>query len=482
MHKATSISPSIAVCRVLATALLLTLVAPDGATQTINGEEPALGSPESRITQAEIAGGSMSLVDIRSAGLKVFATQFRRADGLGDGPLVPGNTTDPGGRPTLQGNGTFLRVNGLDSQACLDCHSLLSADAVPVVSGVGGAGGINNSAIFKARAIDVADAAGNGFAGVDGRVINPPALFGTGAVQQLGKEMTARLQQLKEQALRRPGRRMALKTHGVDFGSVRADAAGNLDTTDVQGIDPDLVVRPFGRKGEFVTVRDFDLGALAFHMGMQPVEVVGSDIDADGDGIINEILIGEVSALEIFITTQERPIQRPQNREAAQGLLLFDRLGCAACHIPALATLSPYLTFSYPEVPTDPSRNIFFAVDLRSAPANLEGTDAGGVLVPLFSDLKRHDMGPGLAEDFHAATGRQNREFITAKLWGVADTAPYLHDGRAVTLNEAISMHGGEAQAARDAYMDLSVSRKNQVIEFLRTLRNPLSPNADVLN
>jgi CxxC motif-containing protein (DUF1111 family) len=100
----------------------------------------------------------------------------------------------------------------------------------------------------------------------------------------------------------------------------------------------------------------------------------------------------------------------------------------------------------------------------------------------MFSDLKRHDMGDELAEEFHGASPRQNREFITAKLWGVADTAPYLHDGRALTLNEAILLHGGEATAARDAYLGLDDRKKNQVLRFLRTLRNPVSPNADVLN
>lgn len=450
--------------------------------QSIIGEEPALGSVESRITQSEIEGGSISLLDIRLAGLKVFATQFRRADGFGDGPIVPRNTTSPGGRPTLQNNGTFLRVNGLDGQACLDCHDLISADVVPIVMGVGGAGGINNSPLFMPRAIDVADAAGNGFAAVDGRVINPLSLFGTGAVQQVAKEMTASLQELKERALRNPGRSVALRTHGVDFGTLRADARGNLDTADVEGIDEDLVVRPFGRKGEFTTVRDFDLDALAFHMGMQPVEVVGTGVDADGDGVVNEVLIGEVSALEIFITTQDSPKKLPENREARRGRRLFTQIGCADCHMPVIKTISPYLSYSFPEVPTDPSQNVFFSVDLRQPPINMTPDDDGGVLVPMFSDLKRHDMGPELAEDFFLATEQQNREFITAKLWGVADTAPYLHDGRALTLNEAIMLHGGEAQAARDAFGKLPNRRKNQVIEFLRTLRNPRSPNADVLN
>ena len=99
----------------------------------------------------------------------------------------------------------------------------------------------------------------------------------------------------------------------------------------------------------------------------------------------------------------------------------------------------------------------------------------------MFSDLKRHDMGADLAESLHGVSERRNREFITAKLWGVADTAPYLHDGRALTLNAAILMHGGEAQHVRDSYAALSVADRNAILSFLGTLRNPISPNADVL-
>src|SRR5262249_62084333 len=73
-------------------------------------------------------------------------------------------------------------------------------------------------------------------------------------------------------------------------------------------------------------------------------------------------------------------------------------------------------------------------------------------LVHLFSDLKRHDMGDGLATP--AAQGTiPARVFLTRPLWGLADTAPSLHDGRAPTIHDAIVLHGGEATAARDAYL-----------------------------
>lgn len=449
---------------------------PFATAQVVIGDEPALGPPELRVSQSDLDSGAMAIWQIRQAGFKMFTTRFRHADGFGDGP------TESGGRPTLQGNGTFLRVNGLDSQSCVACHDVVSTDAVPVITGVGGSAGIGNSAMFMTRAIDVADFSGNGFAAFDGRLINPLALFGAGGVQLVAKEMTQRLQELKQRALAKPGIPVRLRVKGVDFGRIVADAQGNVDTAEVEGVDADLVVRPFGRKGEFATVRQFDVGALMFHLGMQPVELVGEGVDADGDGVANEVTVGELSALEVFVTTQERPVQRPMDRAARAGARRFRHLGCAGCHTPGMATRSRYLSYSYPEVDTDPSRNVFLRVDLSQLPSGFQTTTGGGIRVPMFSDLKRHDMGPELAEDFFAATPQQNREFITAKLWGVADSAPYLHDGRALTLNEAILLHGGEAQAARDTYMALSVAGRNELIAFLSTLRNPRSPNADVLD
>ncbi len=459
--------------------LLLTF---SSQAQIILGEEPALGAVESRITQDEIIGGSLSLTDLRFSGLKIFATQFRKSDGYGDGPLNTADTTSPGGRPMLQNNGSFLRVNGLDSQSCLDCHSVVSADSIPMILGVGGAGTINNSAMFMTRGIDVADQAGNGFAGFDGRLINPPALFGTGGVQLLANEMTVRLQRLKQRALDHPGRTIRLWAKGVDFGTIVADGSDVIDTSGVQGVDADLVVRPFGRKGEFATVRGFDLGALMFHLGMSPVEVAGEGVDDDGDGIVNEVLVGEVSALEIFVTTQETPVQLPLGAREKSGRRRFHEVGCAGCHKPDMRTRDSVLTYSQPVVAEDPAQNIFYAVDLAEPPMRFKRTRRGGLVVPLFSDLKHHDMGDDLAETFHGASARQNREFITAKLWGVADTAPYLHDGRAFTLHEAIRLHGGEAEPVRDAYMALDVEQKNELISFLMNLRNPSSPNSDILN
>jgi CxxC motif-containing protein (DUF1111 family) len=60
--------------------------------------------------------------------------------------------------------------------------------------------------------------------------------------------------------------------------------------------------------------------------------------------------------------------------------------------------------------------------------------------------------------------------FLTRPLWGLAETAPYLHDGRAPTVHDAIVLHGGEATPARDAYLALEERDRASVRSFLTSL------------
>jgi CxxC motif-containing protein (DUF1111 family) len=211
-------------------------------------------------------------------------------------------------------------------------------------------------------------------------------------------------------------------------------------------------------------MRDFDRGALRFHFGIDPVEVVGEDVDADGDGLVNEATIGELTALHVFDVTNPPPVRERLSPQARQGLDLFESTGCAGCHVRELVTRSRYLPMAFPDEPTEPFANTYLEIDLVKVGFGLVRHDDGseGVRVPLHADLKRHDMGDGLAETFSRGE-ISNREFTTARLWGIADTSPYLHDGRALTLHEAIEAHGGEAQ------------------EDLKTLRTPEAPNEELV-
>ena len=462
--------------------LTLLCILPTGSlAQAPPGEHSAMSTLQ--ISQDDIANERISPYRLRRMGGLLFSTMFTKLDGFGHGPVSAHEPDLLEMRPTLQGNGTFLRVNGLDAQSCTECHSVLSNATVPFRFGVGGVGSGSANVMAKVTWVDPTSGGEENFAG---RFINPPFVFGSGGVELLGKEMTLDLQQLRAQARQNPGTHVALVTKGVSFGSISCQQDGTCDTSQVEGVDADLVVRPFSRKGEFATVRAFDAEAMNFHFGMEPVEMVGEGVDRDGDGVINEVSIGQISALHIFNTTLTPPapfvnnprcenslweVTLPRNLcDAQDGRELFEQIGCADCHIPSLTTTSPMLTYSFPEVPTDPTANVFYRVDLRDYPTFFEEAEQGGLVVPLFADLKRHDMGPELAESFGEELAAQ---FTTARLWGVADTAPYLHDGRALTLTEAIVLHGGAARAARDAFVDLDAQEKETLLTFLRWLRTP---------
>jgi len=63
-----------------------------------------------------------------------------------------------------------------------------------------------------------------------------------------------------------------------------------------------------------------------------------------------------------------------------------------------------------------------------------------------------------------------HQEWRTPPLWGVADTAPYLHDGSAATLTDAIRMHGGEAAASRDMFLSSAKADQLALLAFLGSL------------
>ena len=108
----------------------------------LNGNGPAL---DADISDADFS--NMSLTSIRQIGVRMYTTPFRRADGFGDGPGINDAILDDGtpalnipdlgptGRPTLQGNGTWLRMNGLDTQTCLECHGVVDNSVVPAQLG-----------------------------------------------------------------------------------------------------------------------------------------------------------------------------------------------------------------------------------------------------------------------------------------------------------------------------------------------------------
>jgi hypothetical protein len=501
--------------------LVLVLAAPTLIMAQLLGEGPRLDP--NRPVQADIENGLYPVDTLVLFGRNIFSTPFNRYDGYGDGPVNPANTRDPGGRPVLAGLSPWpevvlLRVNGLDSSACLDCHGQGSMRTIPPIPAIGGVGNISNQVIGGPRFIDVADEVdgsgnpgGDGIANIDGRTINPPFNFGAGGVELLAKEMTADLRKIAEdmwdacQIDTRP-----LVSKGVYFGTLTLTSIYQTSQTSqvvsqqaqsfpdpipvcalqfvfkgVEGIakPKELLVAPFGRKGDAFSIRNFDQNAMRFHFGMEPTELFPGEPDHDGDNVYNEILPGDLSMLSIFQADLPRPVINPLGQNGRDGYRTFIRTGCAYCHRPVLQTNSRYLPVSFPEVEKlfpnggplggfgDPFGNAFLNFDLTRA--GFAQNASGGLYVPLFADLKRHAMGQLLAENNQPDT-LGNQMFTTARLWGVCDTEPYLHDSRAFTLNEAIIRHGGEAEGARLLYENLSEYEKNLILEFLCKLRTPV--------
>ncbi|MBZ0262450.1 MAG: thiol oxidoreductase [Hyphomicrobiales bacterium] len=151
--------------------------------------------------------------------------------------------------------------------------------------------------------------------------------------------------------------------------------------------------------------------------------------------------------LTLYTMTIAVPAQRNANDPVVkQGEALFRAMGCASCHMPTLQTKS---------------------VEHFSELANQ-------TFHP-FTDLLLHDMGEGLADnrpDFEA-TGR---EWRTPPLWGlglipVVNKHDFLlHDGRARGAAEAILWHGGEAEAAREAFRNAAKPERDALIAFLNSL------------
>jgi CxxC motif-containing protein (DUF1111 family) len=132
------------------------------------------------------------------------------------------------------------------------------------------------------------------------------------------------------------------------------------------------------------------------------------------------------------------PPAAPATPGSGAGRQLFEAAGCVLCHVPSMQT--------------GPSK--IAALDRKE--------------VRLYSDLLLHDMGSLGDGVVQAPAGP--REMRTAPLWGLRHSAPYLHDGRATTVDAAISAHDGEGRVSRERYQRFSPAQKRQLAEFLMTL------------
>jgi di-heme oxidoreductase (putative peroxidase) len=338
-----------------------------------------------------------------------------------------------------------------------------------------------------------------------------PHLFGVGLKEMLADEITTDLRAIRTRALelaKQQGKPVtrSLSSKGIDYGSITAHPNGKVDTSEVDGVDPDLRVRPFLAHGGTISLREFIVGAFDGEMGLQAHDPEVTAAAAGGrmvtpagmvlDGALDrieppreltdtpvptghEVPTSLVDHLEFYLLNYFKPGTYRQTAVTEAGRQLMERIGCTQCHVPDLQ-LAKDRRVADVETRYDPERGGYNHLYATAAPLHDEVDDGSGyptlkypLLQPfmvrnIFTDFKRHDLGP----KFHERNfdGTVTTKLMTMPLWGVGSTAPYGHDGRSINLEEVILRHGGEAQESRDAFAQLPDSMQYMVVRFLTSL------------
>jgi mono/diheme cytochrome c family protein len=279
----------------------------------------------------------------------------------------------------------------------------------------------------------------------------------------------------------------------------------------------------FGWRAKTARLSEFVLQACANEVGLQVVGtaqgMVPSKPDYRSPGL--DLTPDESTALVAFVTALPPPRQvLPTNPEAlelvASGRNLFAQVGCAACHLESLGSITglysdlllhdmgPGLADPAPAQPdtallvqritqagiprktgTRPqtrTQTQLIVPDKQTMASSGQAIEKGKQAT--VTNTTPSYYGGTVVQSFKTSANEKVKvlklptmiyqEWRTPPLWGVQDSAPYLHDGRAATLVEAIAWHGGEAQPATQRYFALPAAERLKVIAFLRTLRAPV--------
>ena len=194
----------------------------------------------------------------------------------------------------------------------------------------------------------------------------------------------------------------------------------------------------FGWKAEVPRLADFVCLALGGETGITIPDQgrgfgLGSDADEARDPELDQAGLYD---LVLYMKNLAPPARKGGSQSVAvqTGRQLFELIGCAACHVPALR-------------------------------------GAGGRPVELYSDLLLHEvLGLSDAEQREEQSQGEPAGVRTPPLWGVSETAPYLHDGRAATLSEAVLAHDLEAAPARERFAGLLEFDQRALLAFLEDL------------
>jgi cytochrome c peroxidase len=451
----------------------------------------------------------LSTRDLIDFGKKLFKARWTSQEGAGR-PLTKGTGTplsDPQSPLVFPRN--FNRISAPDTNSCAGCHN---------EPDVGGGGDIVGNVFVLGQRFDFAtfDAADHiptrGAANEQGLPVTMQTIansrktvgmFGSGFIEMLARQITADLQAIRNATP--PGAERTLSSKGISFGRLVHNSDGSWDTSHVEGIPapslitsgqtaPSLIIRPFHQAGNVISLRQFANNAFNHHHGIQSEERFGAGVDADGDGVVNELTRADVTAVTLFQATLPVPVQViPADADVAaairNGEKLFSGIGCARCHTPVLPLDRKGWIYTEPN-PYNPAGNLqpgdapLLAVDLTSdALPGPHLKPVGGIVwVPAYTDFKLHDITSGPNDpnrepcDMNQLAGSPefflgNGKFLTRRLWGIANQHPYGHHGMYTTMREAVLAHHGEAEATTTAFQGLTKYDQDSLIEFLKSLQ-----------
>jgi len=282
-----------------------------------------------------------------------------------------------------------------------------------------------------------------------------PALFGAGIIDEI-----------PDQALIELARHQKENVPGI---------SGRVPQT------PSGAVGRFGWRGQIGSLHQFVLGACVNELGLQisaskpepenPLDVrkwsqypnfnpTNHSAQIPPEAIKTDLTDHECRSLTAFVGSLPAPVQLngtslTQSKAALEGQRLFEKIGCSDCHVqnvgPAHGIYSDLLLHDMGSALADA---VSAVPELDDASMPFSGGYSGG-FVP---------------DQLVKITTKINQEWRTPPLWGVRDSAPYLHDGRAVNLDDAIRQHGGEAATSARKFRSLGALDRDRVIAFLSTL------------
>lgn len=291
---------------------------------------------------------------------------------------------------------------------------------------------------------------------------NPTALFGAGLIDQIPDRV------LLEQAQRQ----------FKDFPEIQGRVAKMKDGK----------IGRFGWKDQKTSLYEFAMTACAVELGLdvpdQPQSGLPLDPKYKPKG--HDMDQAECDALVAYLRNLPAPVQRkaasPQEAEMlSAGEKHFAAVGCANCHVKQLGAVSGiYSDLLLHDMGQDLGDSGDYNVFVPDTPEEQQADDPVPSLVQ--QSQQRNDpnahVNPPTKADREKTIGAMRQEWRTPPLWGVRDSGPYLHDGRAETLEQAIAFHGGEAVSSAKRFFMLKPDERAELIAFLKSL---IAPEQDQL-